>query len=170
MPIRLLVWKVLGGDIISITTNVSGTLKTLTEVRTNVSGTLKAFTEVHTNVSGTLKQIFSAIPKSISGSCTTGQSAKTVATDIVVSSSCTVTGHITLSKAGMSGAVAMIAIDQNNKSTNIISTSQSYSTGSEFSGSATLAAGTYKITVLAYNMTSGTTYESPTLTYSVTFS
>jgi hypothetical protein len=165
-----LVRKILGGVIIGITANVNGTLKALTEISVNSGGALKSLSTVHTNVSGALKQIFSAKPEEISGSCSGSTTGVTVASNIVVPSSCTVNGSLTLSPKGSMGPAVMYAVDGNNKTTYIFNKSQSNSTGTVFTGSTTLPVGTYSFVIVAYNFSSSGVGSSPSVKYSITFS
>lgn len=170
MSLRLLVRKILGGVIIGITVNVNGALKTLTAILVNVGGTLKSLSTVHTNVSGALKPIFSSKPEDISGSCSGSTSGVTVASNIVVPASCTVSGRITLSRDASNGPVVMYAVDGNDKTTYIFNKSQSVNTGTVFTGSTTLPAGTYSFVIVAYNFSSSGVGSCPSVTYSITFS
>lgn len=170
MSLWLLVRKILGGVIIGITVNVNGVLKTLTTIYVNVGGALKSLISVRTNVSGTIKQIFISKPEEISGSCSGSTAGVTVASNIVIHASCTVSGNITLSPKGNMGPAVMYAVDGNNKTTYIFNKSQSNSTGTVFTGSTTLPAGTYSFVIVAYNFSSFGVGSSPSVKYSITFS
>lgn len=154
---------------------MGGTLKTLTSVKANVSGTLKLLSTIHANVSGTLKPIFSALPSNISGSCTPPiQTAPTIAENIVIPASCTVTGKITTNDSGNGGPVIMQLWSDDTNYISIISDGWGVNSMTrEFTGSATVPAGTYSLKITAFianGSSSGVTYKQVGITYSLVFS
>lgn len=155
-----------------VTVNVNGSLKTLTAISVNVSGVLKSLSTVHANVSGTLKQIFSAKPADITGTVNSGVvtngTGTQIATNVVVSTSCTVSYTFTLAKtfAG-GGTVTLLVKDSSGNQTTLYSGS---SKNASHSGTATLSAGTYSFYMIGFGYSSTGQASGVDVTYSITFS
>lgn len=154
----------------SITANVNGTLKTLTKITANVNGVIKEINIVHANINGTLKQIYNSKPQALTGTATcVSTTPKSIATNISIPTTCTVTFSATIAETpnyGTVGGRAFQSVDATGKK-NEFAVTQNGATS--MTATAVLPAGVYTFQMVVFNTHAGF-YAYPTVTYTITFS